>query len=249
MDRIIVPYRQLPPDAAMLGKLIQATLCQQQQGGGKRYKFQGSTIAILSAYESESPTLAITAATKTNPCTITVPSGSVAKGDVFSIASVGGMTELNGTSYIASVVVGGLITLLDVDATAYGTYTSGGYIQRGTFSNFCELTGYDRTGATSPTIPATTICSTSEEYEVGLRGSGTTKIDYNFAPETTIQLAMAAFDASKQLTAVKIALPNSGGARVQLGFVQQLAEKASVGGLWTASITFLNTGSFLDYTN
>lgn len=217
--------------------------------GGRRYKFQGSTIAVLVSYESESPTIAITGATNANPCVITVPSGSVSKGDVFSIASVGGMTELNSTSYIASAVSGGSVTLYGINATGYGTYTSGGYIQRGTFSNFCELTGYDRTGATSPTIAATTICSDSEEYEVGLRGSGTTKIDYNFAPQTTIQLAMTAFDASKALTAVKIALPNSGGARVQLGFVQQLAEKASVGTLWTASVTFLNTGAYLDYTN
>ncbi len=82
-----------------------------------------------------------------------------------------------------------------------------------------------------------------------MRGSGTTKLSYNFAPQTTIQLAMAAFDASKDTTAVRILLPNSGGARVQLGFVQQLSEKASVGTLWTADVTYLNTGPFLDYTD
>lgn len=250
MDRKVIPYRQLPLMAALLGTAVQATPAQLQQAGGHRYKFQGSSIAVLTSYQGESPTKAITAATNTNPATITVTSHGRSLGDVIEIASVGGMTELNGTSYIISAVPdANTLTLLNTDATGYGTYTSGGYIQAGLFSNFCELTAYDRTGATSPTIPATTICSTAEEYEVGLRGSGTTKLSYNFAPQTTIQLAVAAFDASKALTAVKILLPNSGGGRVQLGFVQQLSEKSAVGGLWTADVAFLNTGPFFDFTN
>lgn len=216
---------------------------------GLRYKFQGSTISFMVSFETESPTLAISGATNANPCVITVPSGSVAKGDVFKIAAVGGMTELNGNTYIAAAVSGGSVTLLNTDSTAYGIYTSGGYILRGIFSNMCELTGYDRTGATSPTIDATTICSTAQEYEVGLRGSGTTKIDYNFAPETTVQLALTDLDDTKALMAIKILLPNSGGGRTQLGFVQQLSEKSSVGTLWSATLTVLNTGPYLDFTN
>lgn len=246
MDR--VPYKRLAVPLAM-ELLMQATPAQLQQASGLRYKLQGSTIAIISSYETESPTISISAATKANPCVITVPSGSVAKGDVFKIAGVAGMTELNGNTYIASAVSGGSVSLSNTDSSAYGTYTSGGYILRGVFSNFCELTGYDRTGATSPTISATTVCSTAEEYEVGLRGSGTTKLDYNFAPETTIQLSITDFDATKALMAVKILLPNSGGGRTQLGFVQQLSEKASVGTLWTASVTILNTGPYVDFTN
>jgi hypothetical protein len=244
-----VPYRRLPVAAAMLGADAQATPSQQQQAGGKRYKFQGSTISVLTGYHGGSPLLDITAATNANPCVIAVAAHGRSIGDVVSIVEVVGMTELNGSSYIVSAVPdAGHLTLFNTDATAYGTYVSGGKLDYATFSNFCELTNYDRTGATSPTIPATSLCSVAEEYEVGLPGSGTTKIDFNFAPQTAIQLAISTFNTSKALMAVLVVLPNSGGKRVQLGFIQQTGEKAAVGGLWLGSLQILNTGPYFDFT-
>ncbi len=216
--------------------------------GGRRYKFQGSQIAIMGGYEGGSPLLDITAVTKADPAVVTVTGHGLSSGDVVKITEVLGMTELNNSSYIVAYISSSQFSLVDTDSTAYGTYISGGKINVGVFSNFCELTNYDRTGATSPTIPATSLCSVAEEYEVGLPGSGTTKIDYNFAPQTTIQLALSALDISKELTAALIVLPNSGGSRVQLGFVQQLGEKAAVGGLWQGSLTLLNTGPYYDFT-
>ena len=110
----------------------------------------------------------------------------------------------------------------------------------------CELTGYNRTGGSSPEIPATSQCSTEAEYEIGLPDRGTTAIDYHFAPKTAIQVALHDFDESKQMMAVKITLPNNGGEMVQLGFVQQQSEQAAVGTLWTASVTIRNTGPRYD---
>lgn len=244
-----IPYRQLPLYAAMLGAQVQETPCQQQQAGGRRYKFAGSAIALLTGYSGESPTQAITGATKANPCVIAVASHGRSIGDVIEIAGVLGMTELNGTSYIISAVPdSGHLALYNTDSSAFGTYSSGGYIQGALFSNWCELTSYDRTGGASPEIDATSLCSTANEYEVGLPDSGSSKIGFNFAPQTTIQQAVAAFDVSKALMAVVIQLPNSGGKRVQLGFIQQTSESASKGGLWTGSITIRNTGPYLDFT-
>ncbi len=217
--------------------------------GGRRYKFQGSTIAVLTAYQGESPSVAISAATKANPCVLTVGSGhGRVAGDVIEITGVVGMVELNNTSFIVSAVDSTHITLYNTDSSGYTTYASGGAVQGALFSNFCELTSYDRTGGSSPQIDATSLCSTANEYEVGLPDSGTTKIGYNFAPQTAIQLAIAAFDTSKELMAVRIELPNSGGKRVQLGFIQQTSESVSKGGLWTGNITIQNTGPYFDFT-
>jgi hypothetical protein len=214
--------------------------------GGKRFKFQGSTIAVLTDYDAASPSQAITAITKADPAVVTSTAHGLSDGDVVRIFGVGGMVEVNNTSFIVDVINSSTFSLVDTDSTGYGTYTSGGHFDRATFSNFCELTGWNRTGGTSPEIDATTICSDFKEYEVGLPDTGSAQIDYNFAPQTTIQLAIAAFDKSKDLTAVQIILPNAGGLRTVLGFVQQTSERASVGTLWTANVTFKITGAPFD---
>lgn len=73
-------------------------------------------------------TLSVTAATKANPCVVTV-SGTMffEVGDTVSFAGVGGMTQLNSNAYEVTAVNGQDITL-SVDSSAFGTYTSGGTI-------------------------------------------------------------------------------------------------------------------------
>lgn len=213
---------------------------------GIRFKFQGSTISLLSGYHASSPSPAITAITKANPAVVTSASHGLVDGDVVYISGVVGMTEVNGKAFIVNQLTTSTFELADTNSSGYNAYTSGGRFDKGSFSNWCELTGYNRTGGSSPEIPATTICSTEAEYEIGLPDRGTTQLDYNFAPMTAIQVALKGFDSSKTLMAVKVALPNSGGEMVQLGFVQQQSEQVSVGGLWTASVTIRNTGPRYD---
>jgi hypothetical protein len=171
----------------------------------------------------------------------------LADGDIVKLTGVGGMTEVNNGTFIVNVVTPGTFELLNINATAYGTYTSGGEVLKATLSNFCELTNYNRTGGTSPEIPTTTICSTSQEYVLGLPDYGTTQIDFNFAPLTTVQQAIQSFYESGAVMGVKIVLPDSGGTLVQLGFIQQTNESAGVGGLWTATMTIRNTGPREDF--
>lgn len=218
--------------------------------GGKRFKFQGSTIQVGTEYGADSPSLVPSAITRANPPVVTITGHGLADGDVVKIRGVGGMTELNGESFIVNVLSSSTFQLLGTDSTDYGTYTSGGYVDKLTMSNLCELTGYNRTGGTSPEIDATSLCSDAQEFEIGLADFGTTQLDYNFAPRTTVQLAIADFYSGTQAgtkTAVKVTLPNSGGIMVQLGYIQQTSEQASVNGLWTGSMTLRNTGAREDF--
>lgn len=216
---------------------------------GKRYKFQGSQIKILVSFDAQSPSIAISAVTKANPAVVTYTGADlIVDGDVITVYGVGGMTELNGNVYVVDNVNTGANTLelFEVDSTGYGTYTSGGHFDIGVFSNFCELTNYNRQGGSSPEITATTVCSTAQEYELGLPDFGTTQLSFNFAPSTTVQGALHAFYLSGAVMAVKVILPNSGGELTQMGFVQQESETAGVGGLWTAQTTLKNTGNRFD---
>jgi len=215
--------------------------------GGRRYKFQGSTVSVLTGYDAESPSPAISAITKANPAVVTTGTHNLVDGDVVQITGVVGMTEVNNNSYIVNVTSSTQFELVDIDSTGYGTYTSGGHIDKGLFSNFCELTGYNRTGGTKPEIDATTICSVDfREYELGLGDLGTAQLDFNFAPETAIQSALRSFDSSGDITAVRIVLPKGGGQRTVLGFVQQTSERAAVNGMWTGSMTLKLTGAPFD---
>lgn len=217
---------------------------------GKRFKYQGTTIAILTAFANVSPTDTISAITKANPAVATETAHGRVTGDVIKILSAVGMTEVNDRVFIIERIDVNSYRLVDTDSTSYGTYTGGGKVWVGAFSNFCELTGYNRQGGTSPEIDATTICSTASEFEVGLPDFGTTQLDFNFAPQTAIQLAIATFysgaDAGDTV-AVKVTLPNSGGVMVQLGTIQQTSESASVSGLWKGALTLRNTGARYDY--
>lgn len=210
---------------------------------GKRFKFHGSTIAVSTGFAG---TQAITGITNANPAEVTAAGHTFVEGDVAQITGVAGMTEINDGVYVVGTVGEDTFELIDVDSTGYGVFTTGGIAKKATMSNFCELTGYNRSGGSSPEIDGTTICSTAAEFEIGLPDFGTTQLDYNFAPRTAIQQAMEALYRSGEKMAVKVVLPKNGGEMVQLGFVQQTSESASNGGLWTGSMTIRNTGPRID---
>jgi hypothetical protein len=78
---------------------------------------------------------AITGATKANPCSVTDVAHGYTTGDQIYIASVVGMTQLNGKMYKVVVTGANTYTLTDIDgnainSTGYSTYTSGGTASR-----------------------------------------------------------------------------------------------------------------------
>ena len=92
-----------------------------------RFYYQGAAVLETG--------FAITAATRANPCVITVTGNNYAIGDWAYITGVVGMTQLNGQFFSVLNVVGAAVTLGDlqgnnIDSTGYTAYTSGGLAQR-----------------------------------------------------------------------------------------------------------------------
>src|SRR5579862_8573094 len=92
-----------------------------------RFVFQG-------AYVTEAP-IAVTGATNANPCQVSVAGTPFANDDWVFFSGVGGMTQLNGNTYIVAAAAPGHFTLLDlngnpVDSALYGAYTAGGTVSR-----------------------------------------------------------------------------------------------------------------------
>lgn len=222
--------------------------------GGKRYKFQDTTIAFVTGYHANSPSASISAVTKASPAVVTSTAHGLDDGAVIRINGALGMTELNGEVFIIDKVDANSYKLLGTDSTGYGTYTSGGRVDVASFSSLCELTGFNRQGGSSPEIAATSICSDAQEFEIGLPDFGSAQIDYNFAPSTSVQQAIQAFYKGNgtdinagDVMGAKIVLPKNGGTMVMLGFVQQTSETAQTNGIWTGSMTLRLTGQRQDF--
>lgn len=81
------------------------------------------------------PTVAISGATQANPCVVTANAHGYSNGDWVYIKGVSGMTQLNTKTFIVAGVTANTMQLTDLDgnnvnATAYGAYTSGGTVAR-----------------------------------------------------------------------------------------------------------------------
>jgi hypothetical protein len=213
---------------------------------GVTLKFHGSQIRVLTGFVSESPPQAITAITAADPPVVTSNAHGLDDGDIIKITGVVGPDELNDQIFVVINATINTFELADTNTSDYDDYVSGGAIAVAEMSNFCELTSYNRAGAAKPEEDVTSLCSTAKEYELGLPDFGTTSIDFKFAPETSIQEAIAAFERSGDKTAVRVILPSSGGDMIQLGFIQSTSETVAVGGVWRGSMTIRNTGYRVD---
>lgn len=219
--------------------------------GGKRVKFQNTRIQFLAGWSADSPSGAVTAISKANPAVVTETAHGRTDGEVVRITNALGMTEVNGLPFVVDQVDANNYRLLDVNSLDYGTYTGGGVADLALFTTLCELTGWNRQGGTSPEIPATSQCSTAQEFEVGLPDFGTAQVDFNYAPDVAVQQAIqAAFLAGSPFAyrinfyrgAAEIAADTPYAFQIGFGTVQQTSEQGAIGGLWTGSFTLRNSG-------
>ena len=86
--------------------------------------FAAGPLKLFRYWPSKAAT--ITGATKANPCVITATGHGFRTGISVTIASVGGMTQLNGNTYTITRIDANSFSLDGVNSTGYGTYTSGG---------------------------------------------------------------------------------------------------------------------------
>lgn len=113
----------------------------------------GNIYKINPGMTAQATSLAITAATQTNPVQITVAGHSRTTGDVVLISSVAGMTQLNDRMFALTVVNANTLALTGTDGTAFAAYTSGGTL---TYAQFYTLKeGVDIASVTTGTTLAT----------------------------------------------------------------------------------------------
>jgi hypothetical protein len=157
------------------------------------------------------------------------------------------MPELAAGEYVVRrVPTTGTFTLYNVDTSSYAAFSAGSpsdnAVQKVTYTNFCELTGYNQQGGQADTIDATTVCSTAKEFEVGLSDTGTLSLDYNAAPQQPVQLAIEAAQASGDSLAFRLVFPRTGGTVIMFGAVQSTSLSGANGDLHKATATVKLSG-------
>lgn len=216
--------------------------------GGIVYQLKGSQIKVLTGFDASSPSGVITGVSRANPAVVSETNHGRSDGDVVQINGVVGMTDLNGTTAVINVTGASTYELLGIDSSGYAAYVSGGVVDGAMFSNFCNLTDYEREGGVSSEINVTVLCSDSAEFLVGDPDYGVTTVGYMFAPLTNIQSAVQAAYAANTPFAVQIVLPEGGGTLVQMGKVQKTTEKVSVQDpVWKGSFQMRNSGPRYDF--
>lgn len=135
------------------------TWAQNNWGGSIKIGMLSYEGGYNSIYSSSAVTSPITGATAANPCVLTLATTNVQGisghsansgnpaviGMTLSISGVGGMTQLNGNTYTVTAVAGNSVTI-NVDASAFSSYTSGGtatYVSAPTWLNALRKAGKD----------------------------------------------------------------------------------------------------------
>lgn len=210
---------------------------------GARYKFNGSTFSVLTGFGGSSPTPAITAISLTDPAIVTSAGHPFVVGDVVKPLGILGATQFNDNLYVIGAIAANDVAFAGEDNSQGAAYVSGGRLEEGVFSEFCELTGANQQDAGADEIEVTTICSEAKEFEQGLSDSGTLQLDYNAAPNSVVQAALRAAKESGEYIAFKIVFPQSGGTVIMIGTVQSQSISGSVNDVWKGSATIKLSGA------
>lgn len=138
---------------------------------------------VLSVHTSDASTVNISGITAANPAVVTTSAAhGRADGDVVSIASVAGMTQINGTQAMVNVLTSTTFELVGINSTGFSAYTSGGTVTPYVFTNLCEITSFAGNDPGAQLIEVSNICSVAKEYLAGLPDDGTATLGFNFVP-------------------------------------------------------------------
>ena len=133
-------------------------------------------------FSSGSIDKAISNITNANPAVVTATAHGFVTGNLISIADVTGMTEVNGNSYIITVLTPDTFELNGVDSSSYGIYSSGGTASRQNgattigdgFGDFDKtytyvVTAVDASGSESLASAETSVTTKSLSQTGGIR--------------------------------------------------------------------------------
>lgn len=166
---------------------------------------QGTTLEISTGTGGAKT---ITGITQGAICEVTSAAHGLSEGDVVTFASITGMTELNGYTYM---IIGTETNsfFIDVDTTGYTAYSSGGTATPVTYTEVGEIVDWDGPGGSAAEIDTTHLGSTAKEYIIGLADEGTFSFNLNCNFTDTGQTACRTARANRTSNTYKVTYSDS----------------------------------------
>jgi len=185
----------------------------------------------------------ITAITKAYPPVVTSSSHGLSDGDRVTIASVVGMTELNGNTYTVDYCTTNTFCLKDVDASGYTTYDSAGTATPVTMTAVGGAKNIDTGGGKTSEVDTTDLDSTAKEFVAGLPDYGEASfecnVDFSDAGQNAIR---ERFEDGAEVDFQVVYADTGTTTENFTGFVSGYGTKLSVDGVVTASVTIRKKG-------
>lgn len=200
---------------------------------GKTYKFYGTAFEAATAYGTN---ITITGISNALQAVVTAVAHGLTGHGVVKISGAVGMPEINDHLYVAERISADTLRLVGVDSTNYGVWTSGGVVNRGTFSAHCEQTSYSFDSGSTPTSEEETNCGIT--ISSGAPRLGSLSLGFK-AATNAFQEALESVRKSTEEIAFRVTIPEQTKVRYDIGIVTQVTESGSSGGTWdgTASVT------------
>ena len=189
---------------------------------------QGSTLTIGAVVAAKT----LTAITQASPGLFTSTAHGLLAGAVVVIATVVGMTQVNGlVGVVRSDVTANTFTLGGINTTAFTAYGSGG-TATGIAAAIGNMTAFPLPGGAKAEIDVTNLNSTNKEYIAGNADLGTMTVNFDVdgaSPSDQGQQALRSSNlcSGNVPSAFVCTLPN-GRTRAFNGFVKQYGETSGV---------------------
>lgn len=148
----------------------------------------------------------ITAVAAGFPTIITSAAHGLGNGDVVTIASVGGITGMNGNSYVIKNVTTNTFAV-EFNSVG-GTYTSGGTATPVTWTAIGNMISFDGFDGESSEIDTTNLSSVAKESITGLQDFGGFSLEWDVDFGDAGQAAMKVAQASGAKKDFKLTYPN-----------------------------------------
>jgi hypothetical protein len=157
------------------------------------------------------------------------------KGDVVTLASIVGTTDLNGVTAMVIAAETNAI-YLDIDSTEYDAYTSGGTATPNTYTTIGEIKGWSRGMGSRPERDVTDLADDERIFSPGLFERGQVSVDVKWSHTDVGFLAVLAAHAAGEVKEYKVTYSDAEYETFN-GFVLSAEETGQVGELITGSIT------------
>lgn len=208
---------------------------------GKTTPFKGSQFLIETSRDGGK---VITGITNANPPVVSIAAHGYTAGTPITIENVN--EEIDG-AYIVTNPAAGTFELLNADFSGMSAITVDAESKSFAilFSSACEVTSISKTGGTIDQTEVSSICSTRKEYESGLADAGTLQINFNYAPATTVQQKLEAYEISGDKFWQKLVLPRKQGTLLLYGAIQTgINIDGAVNGVFSSGVTIQLSGDY-----